>query len=422
MESGLRLTERYRLVERLDDGGTLEVWRAWDELLGRPVAVKLPEPASTGLHRAFQKGVNRAAGLSHAALETVYDSDRTRDASGRLVSYVVTEFLDGETLAERLRLGPLTASEATAVCGQVAGALAAAHAAGVPHGDLGPGKIILLSGDAKVVDTGIGGIVRDARGPSGDPAAPVTAGGAVQEAAAADVRALGAVISACLGGEVGGELASLAARCASATAGGGPSAGDVAALLTRADEPPNIVFTAVRDRAPSRDHRTRTLRPPAPPRRHGGRVRLAGLALLVAIPATAAAAMLVSAPRTPVTVPAPAETSADGRSADGAPPRAVPPRRGGPGRAAAAGVADALGRLRPIVNRGYSSGEIRSDVAIDLNNVITNLENDLTSDRAVDLEQRLDLLQDKIVTRERERGMSPGLAAELNRVLATVQT
>ncbi|MFD0540506.1 hypothetical protein ACFQY7_48595 [Actinomadura luteofluorescens] len=82
MESGLRLTERYRLVERLDDGGTMEVWRAWDELLGRPVAVKVPAPAGTGPQRGFRRGVNRAAALSHAALETVFDSDQTRDASG----------------------------------------------------------------------------------------------------------------------------------------------------------------------------------------------------------------------------------------------------------------------------------------------------------------------------------------------------
>jgi serine/threonine-protein kinase len=132
---------------------------------------------------------------------------------------------------------------------------------------------------------------------------------------------------------------------------------------------------------------------------------------VVAIPATAAAAILVSAPRTPVTVPPPARTDA------AAPPATSPPTppRTDPG------VTSALGRLRPIVSRGYTSGEIRSDVAIDLNNVITNLENDLTSARRVDVNQRIALLQDKIVTRQRERGLSPDLADELNRVLATIQ-
>lgn len=411
----MRLTERYRLVDLLEDDGTREVWRAWDELLGRPVAVKLLASARTDLHRAFQKGVNRAAGLSHAALETVYDSDQTRDVSGRLVSYVVTEFLSGETLAERLRLGPLSASETAGICAQVAGALRTAHRAGVPHGDLTTGEIVLFCGDVKVVDTGLAGIVRGARGTSGHDRTPGTAESAVAEAKASDVRALGAVIAACLPAGPPADLAALAARCASATAEHGPSMNEIAALLTREDEPPNAVFSTVR-RAPSPEDRTRTLRPIARPRRYGRHARLAALALVIAIPATAAAAMLVSAPRAPVTVvPAPSQPRADG------PPAPAPPAARG-GRATETGVTDALGRLRPIVSRGYSSGEIRSDVAIDLNNVITNLEDDLTSDRAVDVAQRIGLLREKIVTRERERGLSPGLADELDRVLATVQT
>ena len=438
MESGLRLTERYRLVDRLDGGGanafrpgeerSLEVWRAWDELLGRPVAVKLLAPAHAGLHRAFQKGVNRAAGLSHPTLETVYDSDQTRDASGRLVSYVVTEFLSGETLGERLHGGPLTASETTLICAQIAGALEAAHRAGVPHGDLKPGKILLLYGDVKVVDTGIAGIVRRVGEPSGTETAPVSADAESAEGRAADIRALGAVVSACLPEAAPADLTALAARCAAATAGDGPSATEIAALLARDDGPRNPVFTSTvftstvftspaftaGGRAgPSHDHRTRALRLPARPSRKS--VRLAALALVVAIPVTAAAAMLSSAPRTPVTVPPPSA-----RADAAPPPEPAPPERSA--RAPEPAVAGALGRLRPIVNRGYREGEIRSDVAIDLTNVITNLENDLTAGRDVDMEQRIDLLQEKIATRRGERGLSPALAGELNRVLATIQT
>lgn len=410
MESGLRLTDRYRLVERLDDGGTMEVWRAWDELLGRRVAVKLLTPDRADLRRAFQEGVNRAAGLSHAVLETVYDSDQTRDASGRLASFVVTEYLDGETLADRLGRGPLTASEAADVCGQIAAALEAAHAAGVPHGDLEPGKVMLTCDEVKVVDMGIGGIVRDAR----DPAEPGTRLALAADAKAADVRALGAVIGSCLAPGASGELSALAARCLGADA---PSAGEIADLLAGDDGPPNAVFAAP-GAVPPTEQRTRTMRPPPAPRpRRRGRtgVRLAAAALVVAIPGTAAAAILVSAPRSPVTVPLPTRTGA------AAPPSAPPTTpRTGP-RATDPGVTSALGRLRPIVSRGYASGEIRSDVAIDLNNVITNLENDLTSDRKVDVNRRIASLQDKIVTRQRERGLSPDLADELNRVLATIQ-
>ncbi|HEY8482928.1 MAG TPA: protein kinase [Spirillospora sp.] len=414
MESGLRLTERYRLVERLDEGGTMEVWRAWDELLGRPVAVKLLSPAHTGLHRAFEHGVNQAAGLSHPAVETVFDSDRTRDASGRLVPYVVTEFLDGETLEVRLRRGPLTASETTRIVAEIAEMLKAAHLVGVPHGDLSTAKIHLVHGDVKVADMGIGGVVRSVREPSGDGTAPVTSGAAVEEAKASDVRGLGAVIAACLPARAPAELAALAERCAAATAGNGPSAGEVADLVAPDDEPPNTVFGTVRAADPSRDERTRTLGPLSRPL--GGRVRPAGLALAIAVPVTAAAAMLasalVSAPRDPVAVPTPPRTQA-----------AVPPPPAydkAPARTTA--VTEALGRLRPIVHRGYSSGQIRPDVAIDLNNVITNLENELTSDQDVDVEQRIGLLRDKIATREREQALSPDLAAELTGVLATIQT
>ncbi|WP_165964284.1 protein kinase [Actinomadura sp. KC216] len=380
--------------------GGLEVWRAWDELLGRPVAVKLLTSARGDLRRAFREGVNRAAGLSHPALETVYDGDQTRDASGRPVPFVVTEFLDGETLAERLRHGPLSVPETVGVCAQIAAALGAAHRAGVTHGDLSPGKVMLVRDGVKVVDTGIGGIVRRARGGRQvrGPRVPGTA---------ADVRALGAVISACLPAGASGEPAAVAARCLGATAVDGPSATEIAALLGRGDGgPPNAVFAprkGLADEGPARatlpfhDHRTKVLRPPPPRRRRAAGVRLGAVALVVAIPVTAAVAILVSAPRTPALVP---------------PPRAE--------------ASDAPGRLRPIVSRGYTSGEIRSDVAIGLNDQITNLETALASGRDRDVRRRavnrrIALLRDEIVARQRERGLSPDVAAELNRALATIR-
>ncbi|QKW34028.1 hypothetical protein HUT06_08300 [Actinomadura sp. NAK00032] len=400
VESGLRLTERYRLVERLGDGGTLEVWRAFDELLDRPVAVKLPAPG--GPPRAFQDGVNRAAGLSHPALETVFDGDLTRDASGRLVPYLVTEFLDGESLAGRLRRGRLTAREAASVCGRVAAALAAAHAAGVTHGDLRPGKIMLLRDEVRLVDTGIGGIVRGA-------AAPVPA--------AADVRALGAVLAACLPSGTSGELPALAARCLSEDA---PSARQVADALIRDDPPPRRVRMAPAIAAAPQ--RTRALRPPAIPRpRHRRGARIAAATVAATVPA-AVAVVLASAPRAPVTVAPPVRSAT-------VPPTTVPPATVPPATAperppaaepAGTRVRGALGRLRPIVSRGHAAGQIRSDVALDLTNVITSLEHDLTADRDVDVGRRIALLHDKIATRRREHALSPGLADELNRVLATI--
>lgn len=425
MESGLRLTERYRLVERLDGGGTMEVWRARDELLDRPVAVKLLTHARAGLHPAFQRGVNRAAGLSHPVLETIFDSDQTRDASGRLTSYLVTEFLDGTTLADRLRRGPLTAYETAEVCGQVASALDLAHTAGAVHGDLRPGKVMLLPDEVRLVDTGIGGIVRSARSP--EAAMPTTEPGAT-----ADIRALGALISACVTPGASEELSALVARCLSQEP---PSARQIADLLTRDDAPPNHFFTAPAPLAAP--CRTKTLRPPSrrpdalhppprltkalhpPLRRHAARrVRLAVLALVVAVPVSAAAAILASAPRTPVSVSPPLPADA---AAPSAPSATAAPGRSPAVEPAGMRVRGALGRLRPIVSRGYASGEIRSDVAIDLTNVITNLENDLTADRNVDVGSRVAQLHDKIDTRRRERALTPDLADELNRVLATIR-
>ncbi|WP_131939600.1 protein kinase domain-containing protein [Actinomadura bangladeshensis] len=418
----MRLTERYRLVERLDGGGTMEVWRARDELLDRAVAVKLLTPARAGLHPAFQQGVNRAAGLSHPVLETIFDSDQTRDASGRLTSYLVTEFLDGTTLADRLRRGPLTAYETAEVCGRVASALDLAHTAGVAHGDLRPGKVVLLPDEVRLVDTGIGGIVRSARGP--EAAAPTTEPGAT-----ADIRALGALISACVTPGASEELSALVARCLSREP---PSARQIAGLLTREDDaPPNHFFTAPahlaaprRTKAPGPPSRrsdalhspprpTKALRPPSR-RPAARRVRPAVLALAVVVPVSAAAAILASAPRAPVPVatPVPDASAPSATAAPGRPPAVEP---------AGTRVRGALGRLRPIVSRGYASGEIRPDVAIDLNNVITNLENDLTADRNVDVGGRVAQLHDKIDTRRREQALTPDLADELNRVLATIR-
>ncbi|TYB46436.1 hypothetical protein [Actinomadura chibensis] len=392
----MRLTERYLLVERLDRGGMTEVWRARDELLGRTVAVKLAASRSAAAHRAFEQGVGRAAGLGHPALETVYDSDRARGRSGRAVAYAVTEFLDGVTLADLLRHGPLSVAETADVAERVAGALDAAHAAGVAHGRLSPGKVMLVDGDPKVIGLGAGG---------------ASASGADL---AADVRALGALISACLPPGTSGGPAPVAALCLDATAADGPSATKVAALLQRDPGPANAAFgppTAFAptqrlgtDREPSRDHRTRALRPAGHRRRrgHGAGARLAAVAVVAAIPVTAGVAVLTSGPRAPVVVPA-ATGSVQ-----------TPPR--GTGRARSA-----LGRMHPIVSRGYAAGKIRSDVAIDLDAAITGLEADLDANRKADVNRRVAQLRTRIATRRRERGLSPEVADQLTRVLATVR-
>jgi len=78
-----------------------------------------------------------------------------------------------------------------------------------------------------------------------------------------------------------------------------------------------------------------------------------------------------------------------------------------------------LAQLRPIVERGFTLGKVRSDVAVDLDNVINNLRNDLLTGRPTDVDERLAQLQEKIATRLREQGLTQDVAARLTDVLSS---
>ena len=196
---------RYRLVERLGAGGMSVVWRGYDEVLGRQVAVKVLAARLAG-GRAFRHRIRTeaqaAARLLHPNITNVYDYGE-EDA----VPYVVMELVDGQSLAERLgRDEALPWPEAVTACRQVADALAAAHARGVVHRDVTPGNVMLTATGAKVVDFGISALVGDrdidADGSLlGTPAylAPERLDGG-QVSAAADVYALGLLLYRCLAG------------------------------------------------------------------------------------------------------------------------------------------------------------------------------------------------------------------------------
>jgi len=158
--SGALLGGRYRLVARIGSGGMGTVWQATDQVLDRPVAVKvLGEALQAGvqgdplLRARLRREAQAAARLSHPNVASVFDYGE--DAAG--VVFIVMELLAGETLAARLRRdGPLPAPLAATVAAQVAAALAAAHQAGVVHRDVKPGNVFLTSGGAvKVLDFGI---------------------------------------------------------------------------------------------------------------------------------------------------------------------------------------------------------------------------------------------------------------------------
>ena len=146
---------RYRLIERLALGGSAEVWRAYDEQLDRPVAVKrlhphlLPDESS---RKRLAAEARAAAGLSHPVIVDVYDVDATGDPPA-----LVMELVDGESLSARIaRAGPLEPRAAAGMAADIAEALFHAHQRGVVHRDVKPGNVLLASdGRTKLVDFGI---------------------------------------------------------------------------------------------------------------------------------------------------------------------------------------------------------------------------------------------------------------------------
>jgi hypothetical protein len=148
------LADRYELGPVLGQGGMARVHRGYDRHLRRSVAVKVLAPPydrdRTFVER-FRGEARSAAGLSHPNVVSVFDS-----GSYHGTHFIVTELLDGETLGERLRRGPMPPGEAARVAVDVCHALEAAHARGLIHRDVKPGNVMLLpDGRVKVVDFGI---------------------------------------------------------------------------------------------------------------------------------------------------------------------------------------------------------------------------------------------------------------------------
>jgi serine/threonine-protein kinase len=145
------------LIEQIGRGGMSEVWRAEDELLGRPVAVKaLAAPIThQAPSTATWQEARSAARLTHPHVTQVYDYGEATVAGGAPVPYLVLELVDGLSLADRLSHGRLPWRDATRVAAQVAAGLAAAHRLGVVHRDIKPGNVMLTETGAKVLDFGI---------------------------------------------------------------------------------------------------------------------------------------------------------------------------------------------------------------------------------------------------------------------------
>src|ERR1700756_5146328 len=153
LTSGTKLGP-YEIVAPLGAGGMGEVYRARDSKLGRDVALKLLSPlftADADRVARFEREARLLASLNHPHIGAIYGFEDAGD-----VPALVLELVEGDTLDDRLRRGPLPLSEVLAVAQQIADALDAAHSAGIIHRDLKPSNIkITRDGVVKVLDFGI---------------------------------------------------------------------------------------------------------------------------------------------------------------------------------------------------------------------------------------------------------------------------
>ena len=165
-QPGEMLLERFRIVREVAQGGMGIVYEAQDEKLGRRIALKC---AKSGFHQRLPPEVRHASEISHPNVCKIYEI-HTAPIRGGEIDFLTMEFLDGETLAERLSRGRLPEAEARAIARQICAGLAEAHRNRVVHGDLKSNNVILTedaNGGVRAVITDFG-LARRPLGPAGD--------------------------------------------------------------------------------------------------------------------------------------------------------------------------------------------------------------------------------------------------------------
>ncbi|MCW2614852.1 MAG: hypothetical protein JWN08_1846 [Frankiales bacterium] len=198
------IADRYRLVQLIGRGGTAEVWRAEDDALGRSVALKLVTiPTDDSSARAGEEA-RLLAKLSHPGLVPVYDAGT--DARDR--PWVVMELVEGETLSDTIKRGPIASPRTADIARSVADALAYVHAQGLVHRDVKPGNVLMgRDGRVRLTDFGIARLVDAARVTSTGMMVGTASYLAPEQVAGepvgppADVYALGLVLLECLTGQ-----------------------------------------------------------------------------------------------------------------------------------------------------------------------------------------------------------------------------
>src|SRR4051812_36695553 len=119
----------YELIQKIGKGGMGEVWRALDPRLDRDVAIKI---SAQQFSDRFEREARTIASLNHSNICHLYDVG---------ANYLVMELIDGETLAERIKQGPIPLDDALKIAQQIAEALDVAHEKGIVHRDLKPANV-----------------------------------------------------------------------------------------------------------------------------------------------------------------------------------------------------------------------------------------------------------------------------------------
>jgi serine/threonine protein kinase len=161
--SGKRLGP-YEILSAIGAGGMGEVYRARDTRLERIVAVKiLPDHLSdrAELRERFEREARTVASLNHPHICTLHDIGQ-QDGT----DFLVMEYLEGETLVERLKKGPLPLDQVLQYAIEIADALDKAHRKGITHRDLKPGNIMLTKSGTKLLDFGLAKLKRETAAPN----------------------------------------------------------------------------------------------------------------------------------------------------------------------------------------------------------------------------------------------------------------
>ena len=149
----------YEVVGALGAGGMGEVYRATDTRLDRTVAVKVLTAHvadSPEQRERFEREARAVAAINHPNICTLFDVGREPPSSnGPPMDFLVMEFLDGETVAQRLERGPLPVAEALPIALEIAEALDTAHRQGIVHRDLKPSNVMLTETGVRLLDFGL---------------------------------------------------------------------------------------------------------------------------------------------------------------------------------------------------------------------------------------------------------------------------